>query len=179
MFCLCVNLPILGQNSDGWTELFNGKNLKGWKVLNGTASYVVQDEAIVGTSKMGTPNTFLATEQTYRDFILELEVKVDNQLNSGIQIRSLSQADYRDGRVHGYQVEIDPSTRAYTGGLYDEARRKWLYPLAVNYCLVVDAEKILAKYPSKTAQNLVDVPGRTKLHNQILIQYFGLISQLN
>ncbi len=50
-------------------------------------------------------------------------------MNSGIQIRSESTHDYNNGRVHGYQVEIDPSARAWSGGIYDEARRGWLYPL--------------------------------------------------
>ena len=62
----------------------------------------------------------------YCDFVLELEVKVDDRLNSGIQIRSQSKASYKDGRVHGYQVEIDPSDRSWSGGIYDEARRGWL-----------------------------------------------------
>jgi hypothetical protein len=53
-------------------------------------------------------------------------------LNSGIQIRSNSYPDYRNGRVHGYQVEIDPSPRAYSGGIYDEARRGWLQDLSEN-----------------------------------------------
>ena len=119
-------------SQDGWELLFNGKDLKNFEKLNGTASYKIVEGAIVGTSELGTPNTFLATKKTYSDFILELEVKVDNQLNSGIQIRSLSKKAYQDGRVHGYQVEIDPSPRAFSGGLYDEARRKWLYPLAIN-----------------------------------------------
>jgi hypothetical protein len=115
-----------------WTPLFNGENLDGWEVLNGTADYRVEDEKIVGIAELNTPNTFLATEQTYGDFILEFEVRVDPRLNSGVQIRSLSQDDYRNGRVHGYQVEIDPSERKWSGGIYDEARRGWLYPLAGN-----------------------------------------------
>jgi hypothetical protein len=53
-------------------------------------------------------------------------------MNSGIQIRSNSFPGYRDGRVHGYQVEIDPSDRAYSAGIYDEARRGWLNTLADN-----------------------------------------------
>jgi hypothetical protein len=115
-----------------WQNLFNGKNLKGWTKLNGTAEYKVQDNAIVGISKMGTPNTFLATDKMYDDFILEFEFKVDEGLNSGVQFRSNSLKDYQDGRVHGYQFEIDPSERAWTGGIYDEARRGWLYPLTYN-----------------------------------------------
>jgi len=56
----------------------------------------------------------------------------DPQMNSGVQIRSESRADYQNGRVHGYQVEMDPSARAWSGGIYDEARRGWLYTLDKN-----------------------------------------------
>ena len=115
-----------------WTPLFNGDNLNGWTKLNGTAEYSIEGNTIVGTARLNTPNTFLATDQTYGDFVLEVDVKVDTALNSGIQIRSLSSPDYQEGRVHGYQVEIDPSPRAWSGGLYDEARRGWLYPLEYN-----------------------------------------------
>ena len=75
-------------------------------------------------------NTFLRTEKTYGDFILKLDLKLDIPGNSGIQFRS-HQRPTKDGngRVFGYQCEVDPSTRAWSGGLYDEARRGWLYPL--------------------------------------------------
>ena len=53
-------------------------------------------------------------------------------MNSGVQIRSLSLPEYQNGRVHGYQVEMDPSARAWSGGIYDEARRGWLYTLDKN-----------------------------------------------
>ncbi|MEI8274116.1 MAG: DUF1080 domain-containing protein [Paludibacter sp.] len=119
-------------SQEKWESIFNEKNLKGFKKLNGTAEYVVKDGAIIGTSKLNTPNTFLATEKMYGDFILELEYKVDEGLNSGIQFRSHSLKEYNDGRVHGYQYEIDPSRRAWSGGIYDEARRGWLYPLTIN-----------------------------------------------
>jgi hypothetical protein len=129
---LTVSTTYAQKSKDGWQSLFNGKDLSGWKQLNGKATYEVKDGAIVGTSMMDTPNSFLTTEKDYGDFILECELKVDNKLNSGIQIRSLSKPDYMNGRVHGYQVEIDPSDRAYSGGIYDEARRGWLYPLDIN-----------------------------------------------
>ncbi len=115
-----------------WVPLFNGKDLSNFELLNGTAEFKVQGDQIVGISKMNTPNSFLATKQKYGDFILEFDVLVDAQLNSGIQFRSLSKADYQNGRVHGYQFEIDPSPRAFSGGLYDEARHLWLYPLSRN-----------------------------------------------
>ncbi len=115
-----------------WQDLFNGKDLKGWKSLNGSAEFIVKDKTIIGTAKVGTPNTFLATDKMYDDFILEFEFKVDDGLNSGVQFRSQSLKNYQDGRVHGYQYEIDPSDRAWTGGIYDEARRGWLYTLTNN-----------------------------------------------
>ena len=115
--------------NDGWVSLFNGRNLKGWTKMNGKADYKVVDGAIVGISTLNTPNTFLVTKERYGDFILELEYKVEDGLNSGIQFRSQSKADYNNGRVHGYQCEIDPSSRAWSGGIFDEGRRGWLYSL--------------------------------------------------
>ena len=120
------------QQEPEWKDLFNGKNLDGWEKLNGTAEYQIEDNTIVGVSEMNTPNTFLATTETYSDFILEFDFKVDDGLNSGVQFRSLSLPEYNNGRVHGYQFEIDPSDRAWTGGIYDEARRGWIYPLNYN-----------------------------------------------
>lgn len=115
-----------------WEPLFNGKDLSGWKQVNGTAPYTVADGAIVGTTVPGSPNSFLATEGTYRDFVFECEVRQEGPSNSGVQFRSESRADFQNGRVHGYQLEIDPSPRAWTGGIYDEARRGWLYPVDLN-----------------------------------------------
>lgn len=117
---------------DGWEMLFNGKDLTGFKQLNGKAIYTVEDGMMVGTTVTNTPNSFMATEKTYGDFILEVDLLVDPSMNSGIQIRSESTPDYEDGRVHGYQVEVDPAERAWSGGIYDEARRGWLYPVDLN-----------------------------------------------
>jgi hypothetical protein len=127
-------IALLTSCSQGpkWQELFNGENLDGWERLNGSAEYKVEDGAIVGISQLNSPNTFLATNEVYDDFILEFEFKVDDGLNSGVQFRSNSFPEYQNGRVHGYQFEIDPSERAWTGGIYDEARRGWLYPMNYN-----------------------------------------------
>ena len=129
--------------ADGWTDLFNGKNLDGWVQRGGKATYKIEGDAIVGTSTLNTPNTFLCTGRDYSDFILEYEFKVDPKLNSGVQIRSNSLSSPSeitwDGktikipadRVHGYQIEIDPNptqNRWWAAGIYDEARRGWLYP---------------------------------------------------
>ncbi len=124
-------------------DLFNGKNLDGWVQHGGKAEYTIEGDVIVGTSVPDTPNSFLCTNKHYDNFILELDFKVDPPLNSGIQIRSNVYDTDREvvtktssgkerkkkvaaGRVHGYQVEIDPSDRAWSGGIYDEGRRGWL-----------------------------------------------------
>ncbi|MDR1556693.1 MAG: DUF1080 domain-containing protein [Tannerellaceae bacterium] len=120
------------QPNDGWDELFNGRDLTGFRQLNGEAPYRVEDGSIIGISVSGQPNSFLATEGNYSDFILEFEVLCDPALNSGVQFRSESLPEYLNGRVHGYQCEIDPSDRAWSGGIYDEARRGWLVTLTDN-----------------------------------------------
>lgn len=131
LFCVpVISLPMM--LSAQWQSLFNGKNLDGWKQLNGKAKYEVVNGEIVGTTVYGEPNAFLATNKNYTDFILEFEFKVDNDMNSGVQFRSESNEAYKNGRVHGYQYEIDPSPRAWTAGIYDEARRDWLYPMDLN-----------------------------------------------
>ena len=134
MMQLITLLILLTSCTQGpkWHQLFNGEDLQGWEKLNGTAEYRVEDNMIIGVSQMNTPNTFLATTEMYDDFILEFEFRVDNGLNSGVQFRSNSLPEYREGRVHGYQFEIDPAERSWTGGIYDEARRGWLYPLNFN-----------------------------------------------
>ncbi len=134
LFTVAVALFLFTKTTaqSDWKSLFNGKDLSGWEVKNGTAKYHISGDAIVGTSRTGTPNTFLCTKKMYSDFILELEVLVAPGLNSGIQFRSNSLKEYKDGRVHGYQSELDTSKRAWTGGIYDEGRRGWLYPLTVN-----------------------------------------------
>jgi len=127
-----LNILSSQEKKDDWELLFNGKDLTGFKQLNGEAKYRVEEGAIVGTTVPNTSNSFLATVKDYGDFILELELKVDNSMNSGVQFRSLSLPEVKNGRVHGYQMEIDPSDRAWSGGIYDEARRDWLYIPNIN-----------------------------------------------
>jgi hypothetical protein len=113
--------------------LFDGKTLNGWRQVNGTAPFTVEEGAIVGTTRTGTPNSFLATERTYSDFVLELEFRQDGApSNSGVQFRSSSRPEIQQGRVFGYQADLDPSPRNWTGGIYEEQGRGWLYPVSLN-----------------------------------------------
>ncbi|MCA9126254.1 MAG: DUF1080 domain-containing protein, partial [Planctomycetales bacterium] len=114
--------------SGNWVSIFNGSDLSGWSQKNGLATYHVQDGAVVGKTAINSPNSFMCSEKDYADFELTFEVKVDEGLNSGVQIRSKSLAEFNDGRVHGPQVEIETGP-AEAGYVYGEATgRGWLSP---------------------------------------------------
>jgi len=129
-------------NAQEWVDLFNGKNLKGWEKLDGSAEYRVENAEIIGVSKTGTPNTFMATKMVYGDFILEYEMKMDYGLNSGVQFRSVSLQPDGTERVNGYQVECDDhDSRPWAGGIYEEASRGWLYPMAYRMCVTKENKR--------------------------------------
>lgn len=142
LVCSAFALPAGGSADEGFKPLFDGKTLIGWEQKGGNAHYEAKDGILVGQSVPNTPNSFLCTKKTYGDFVLEYEYKCDNPLNSGVQIRSEcydedttltingKQMTFPAGRVHGYQVEIDPNKpdRMWSAGIYDEGRRGWLYP---------------------------------------------------
>jgi len=135
-----VSLPAFAGD---WVSLFNGTNLDGWVEHSGVARYSIEDGVLVGTTVSGTGNSFLCTTQRFENFEFEMEFKADALLNSGVQIRSEVFPDARTlnigtntfkltaDRVHGYQVEIDVDVargRMWSAGVYDEARRGWLFP---------------------------------------------------
>lgn len=141
---ICIVFPLLAVNAADTrpVPLFDGKSLKGWQQCNGSATYRVEDRAIVGTTAEGSPNSFLCTDREYGDFVLEFETKTDPALNSGVQIRShrypaetvvrtfdgkqTREHKQPAGRLYGYQVEISNEESGASGGIYDEARRGWL-----------------------------------------------------
>jgi hypothetical protein len=143
---------------EGWKDLFDGKTLNGWKVLNqdwtnpdSKPDFYVENGMIVCNTVMGNEGGYLVTEQPYSDFILELDVKIDTSLNSGIQCRgrlwekdtssvylagdlngTKHDSKWRAGEAWGYQIEVDPSPRAWSGGLYEPCNRGWLVTLKNN-----------------------------------------------
>jgi hypothetical protein len=123
--------PLHGE--EGFASLYNGKDLTGWKKVNGDGDFHVDGECIVGAGKNVKSNTFLRTEKTYKNFDFRFEMKFDDLSgNSGMMFRAL-QKPGEDGRVNGYQCEHDNGKdRAWTAGLYDEARRGWLQPQKAN-----------------------------------------------
>ncbi|WP_231615548.1 family 16 glycoside hydrolase [Novipirellula artificiosorum] len=111
---------------EDWVSIYNGTDLSGWTQKNGTATYRIEEGAIVGKTSQGSPNSFLCSDESYGDFELTFEVKVDNGLNSGVQFRSVSTKEFKNGRVHGPQVEIE-SAPGESGYLYSEGTsRGWI-----------------------------------------------------
>ena len=128
-----VFISVAGVYAQEWQDLFNGKNLKGWQQLDGSAEFRVEEGTIVGISILEMPNSFLATKERYGDFILEYEMKMDRGLNSGVQFRSRALLPDGTERVNGYQVECDDhDDRPWAGGIYEEADRGWLYPMSYH-----------------------------------------------
>ena len=132
------------SDGSGWLPLFDGKSLDGWAQRGGKAQYHIEDGVLIGSCVPNTPNSFLCTTRDYTNFILEIEFKVDEGLNSGVQLRSQhfdkptefewngKKVKVPAGRVHGLQAEIDTSARAWSAGLYEEGARGWLNDLKNN-----------------------------------------------
>ena len=140
------------QNKE--VQIFNGTNLDGW-VNYGGGKFYVEDNCIVAQAIKGLPNTFLHTEKKYDDFELEFDVKLDTVLNSGVQIRSniyqtkttttrwggrfdqngnklTVNKKWPVGRFWGYQIEIDPTSRAWSGAIYEEGGRGFLHTPGID-----------------------------------------------
>lgn len=155
-----------------WTELFNGQDLTGWTQANGTAKYEAKDGAIVGSTVVKSPNSFLKSARMYGNFVLEYEFKVDETMNSGVQVRSHNFETHSANRVHGYQIEIDPSKRAWSAGLYDEARRGWLMDLKAKPAAGAafkhkDWNKVRIAFVGDHIQTWINGVAATDLHDSL------------
>jgi hypothetical protein len=114
-----------------WQTLFDGQSLEGWQIINGDVPFLVENGEIIGKTAAGIPTRYLATEKQYGDFILELEMNNAEGENSGIQFRSIQAPQFRAG-LTGYQMEVDPSSRAWTGGIFFEGLGQWRHPIIEN-----------------------------------------------
>lgn len=118
------------QTLENWQTLIGQDNLLGWRQVTGEASYELLHGGIIqGAAVTQSPNSFLCTKQLYSDFILEYDFKLDQALNSGVQFRSHQTENANKAKVFGYQLEIDPTDRGWTGGVYEEGGRGWLHPV--------------------------------------------------
>ncbi len=114
-----------------WRELFNGRDLTGWKIVGAhpKAHAAVENGEMVGHMVRGTPeHTFFCTEEKFGDFILEVDAFQTGGFNTGILFRCIDTPAAASVRLHGYQVKIDPSpTRRWTGGIFDDYGKNWLW----------------------------------------------------
>ncbi len=115
-----------------WRDVTPREGLAGWHRTGGNATYTVVGDELIGRAEQGKANSWLVSDAQFGDFIIEFDAKTDPVLNSGVMIRGQSRPEYRNGVVFGYQAEIDPSKRGWSGGMYDEQRRQWLYTLGRN-----------------------------------------------
>ena len=122
-----VSAGSLAAEDKAYKSIFDGKTLNGWTQRNGTATYRVENGVIIGKTKEGSPNSFLCSDREYGNFDLKFDVKVDAELNSGVQIRSQTRGGFT-GRVNGPQVEIESSGEkgAEAGYIYGEAAGGWM-----------------------------------------------------
>ena len=128
VFGFSSGIPLSSLSADekkdggGWVDLFNGENLDGWSnpYKHGEASVVDGEIHLLANKKF-----FLVTEKSFADFELEVEIKLpEGKANSGIMFR----CHVEPNKVYGYQAECDGSDRRWSGGLYDEGRRGWIWP---------------------------------------------------
>lgn len=115
-----------------WANM-TANGLEDFEQKGGKAVYEFKDGEVIGKTRPKTPNSFLCTKKLYSNFELEYEFLVDPKLNSGVQFRSnVKKLANGSDRVWGYQAEIDPSSRAWSAGIFEEAGRGWLNNLKEN-----------------------------------------------
>lgn len=117
------------SSREPWTEIYNGRDLDRWEIRDGSVEAWVEDGLMVSQQTDSLNFSYLVYKEELRDFILECEVKLTGSLNSGILVRGISDPELNNGRIHGFQMEIDQTERRWTGGIYEEMGRKWLTPI--------------------------------------------------
>lgn len=127
----CEHQMEAGEVDPRWMDLIDGDTLEGWTQVNGDAPYEIADGTIRGTNVLESPNSFLASDETFSDFILEFESRSIGDANSGVQFRTDLAPGTWSGVV-GYQLDIDPSERRWTGGIYHEGVHVWRHAMARN-----------------------------------------------
>lgn len=126
---LCILSSCTSTNQEPWEKIFNGTNLDGWEIRDGSAQAWVEDGVLVSKQTDSLHFSYLVYTKELSDFILECDVKLTGTLNSGILIRANTDSSLFNGRTHGFQMEIDQTERKWTGGIYEELGRKWLSPI--------------------------------------------------
>src|SRR5262249_30663833 len=90
------------EDDKGWVQLFNGKDLTGWKVFReGPGPWKVKDGILMSS---GSKNSHLFTERgDYQNFQFRIEAKISDKGNSGQYFR----AQFGPGYPKGYEAQIN------------------------------------------------------------------------
>ena len=140
--------------SEGFKPLFDSKTIEGWKNPYTWGEIKVVDGEI---HLSGEKKFFLVTEKSFKNFIFEGEVKIpEGKANSGFMFR----CHVEPNKVFGYQAECDGSDRKWSGGLYDEGRREWLWPAQSGR--TKDAEALKHEVESKAFFAKPEIAGALK-----------------
>jgi glucose/arabinose dehydrogenase/mono/diheme cytochrome c family protein len=117
---------LTAQESPAWVSLFNGKDLSGWS-LKGDAgkAYVENGEIVCHVTANTKEHTFVCTNDTFADFILEMDVKIDGDFNTGISFRASDALPGAPVKLWSYMVKIDPTPRKWTGGIFEDFGQVW------------------------------------------------------
>ena len=104
----------------GFKRIFNGRDLTGW-TIHGTEKWYVENRELVCESGPDKQYGYLSTNKKYKNFILQLQFKLEANGNSGVFIRS----DIEGTKISGWQVEVAPADH-HTGGIYESYGRGWM-----------------------------------------------------
>lgn len=135
---LLFSTAIFAQKDNAaWKNLFNGKNLDGWKMVGDKGDAFVENGEIILRRTVNTKeHTFVTTQKKYSDFIFEADFKMDAPgWSTGVLVRCVdAKSDTSKVRLYGYQIKIDNTARNWTGGIFDDfgGTWKWMYDLSKN-----------------------------------------------
>ena len=125
--------------AEGFSSLFNGKDLSGWTAKGGTCKFEVVDGQIMGSVVPGSSSTYLSTEKAhYEDFVFTCEMKWLEDGNSGVMFRAKTKPNpkAKEGQnnaetVYGPQAEMEgfSQERHWSGGIYGQSCGGYFYPL--------------------------------------------------
>jgi Domain of Unknown Function (DUF1080) len=120
IYLLTLLLTTASAFPQKFTAIFNGKDLSGW-TAHGTEKWYVENGELICESGADKQYGYLSTNKNYKNFVLELQFKLEANGNSGVFIRS----GIEGTKISGWQVEVAPPGY-HTGGIYESYGREWL-----------------------------------------------------
>lgn len=129
---MLLNTDAEPELADGFTSLYNGKDLSGWTPKGGTCKFEAKGEILVGSCVPGTSSTYLCTDKAdYTDFVFTCDMKWEVDGNSGVMFRAQIKGSDGKETVFGPQAEMEGITgdRYWSGGIYGQSCGGYFYPL--------------------------------------------------